>query len=266
MDDAVMDDATLEAALRRLGTQLAFPENPDFSERVAFEVASIGPPPLVPLAPVVWLRPLRRTLVAVAAALVLVIAGLLAVSPRARAIADDLIHLRGVRVENVRHLPPAGTELHLGRAVSLAEAGRVAGWPIAQPGTPGPPDAVYVTGAKDRIVVSLLYRARPGMPAAPATGAALILSEFRGQGADPSIMKKLMGGGTVIDFVMVKSSDAFWIEGPHVVQFVGPDGTTKSDLPRLTGSSLLWAAADVTYRLESTLNKDASLRVANSVR
>jgi hypothetical protein len=267
MDDTVMDDAALEAALRRLGTRLAYPETPDFSEWVALEVAAIGPPPPVP-GGLLLLR-LRRTVLAVAAAVVLVTAGLLTLSPRARAIADDLIHLRGIRVEQVRRLPPAGTELHLGRAVSLAEAGRLAGWRIAQPRTLGPPDTVYVTapaGDPRRTVVSLVYRARPGLPAAPETGAALILSEFRGRGADPLMIKKLVGGGTAIDFVTVNTREAYWIAGPHVVVFVDPGGTSLTDLPRLSASTVLWSDGDITYRLESTLGETGALRVANSVR
>jgi hypothetical protein len=258
MDDVAMDDATLEEALRHLGPRLAFPETPDVSERVAVAVGASGRPSRA------W--PAGRVLLAVAAAVVVVLSSLVAVSPRARAIADDLIHLRGLRVEHVRHLPPAGTDLHLGRAVSLTEAGRLAGWRLAVPTGLGRPDSVFVTGAKGSTLVSMVYRARPGLSAAPGTGAALILSEFRGQGADIGFVKKLLGGGTKIDSLTVSGQTGFWIAGPQVVLFVGPDGTIDTDAPRLSGSTMFWAAGGITYRLESTLDEAGTLRVANSIR
>jgi hypothetical protein len=262
IDNGVMDDAALAEALRRLGPKLAIPETPsDVAARVTAEVEASGRPGGA------WPgRPSGRMLLAVAAVLVVVASGLIAVSPRARAIADDLIHLRGLRVQPVSHLPPAGIELHMGRAVNLAEARRLAGRPIARPTGLGHPDAVYVTGAAGKTLVSLVYRARPGLPAAPATGTGLILSEFRGQGADIGFIKKLLGTGTTIDQVTVSGETGYWIAGPQVVLFVGPDGSIATDAPRLSGSSLFWTAGGVTYRLESTLDEAGSLRVANSVR
>jgi hypothetical protein len=66
--------------------------------------------------------------------------------------------------------------------------------------------------------------------------------------------------------VTVSGETGYWIAGPQVVLFVGPDGSIATDEPRLSGSTLFWTAAGVTYRLESTLDEAGALRVANSVR
>jgi hypothetical protein len=253
-----MDDITLEAALRELGTRLAFPETPDLTERVVEAAAVAGRPP----APTLRL-PRVLTVVAAAAAIVLF---LLAVSPRARAIADDLIHLRGVRIERVRRLPPAGTQLHLGGEVTATEARRQVGFPLAVPAQVGPPDAIYVTGASGRRVVSLVYRPRLDLPASSTTGVGLVLSEFRGTNSDPVILKKLLGSGTVLDQTTVGGGPAYWIADQHEVLFVGPSGDIQTDQPRLSGPSMLWERGGITYRLESALGEADAQRLADTVR
>jgi hypothetical protein len=253
-----MSAVDLDQALGELAAEVSFPPTPDFVGRVVDQVEEMGRPP--------GRRPFpRRLLLGAVAAVVAALVGLIGLSPRARAIANDLIHLRGIRIEHVRRLPPAGSALHLGRKVDRAEAERLARLSLSGPALLGTPDGFYVASGPGGMVASAVYQARPALPVTTGSDVGLVLTEFRANGTDPALIKKLFADGTPIDDVTVRGASGYWIAAPHVVLFMGPNGQVDADPPRLSGPTLLWEREGVTYRLESALSEVEALRLARSI-
>ncbi|MGH2557196.1 MAG: hypothetical protein ACRDHO_16010, partial [Actinomycetota bacterium] len=129
----------------------------------------------------------------------------------------------------------------------------------------GPPDAVYLRTGNFAEQVTLLWRARPGLPKAGTTGAGLLLTQFRAD-VDEDYMKKITSEATRLEFTSVNGGNAFWIEGPpHQVFLVDENGDLVSDTIRLAGNVLLWERGDLTLRIEADIPKDPALRIASSV-
>ena len=184
-------------------------------------------------------------------------AATLAAAPGVRARIADWLGIGAVRIERVDRLPDASpsADLGLGARTTLAAARRTAGVPVPTITALGPPDAVYV----DRRVpgggsASLVYLARPGLPAA-TRGVGALLTML--PGGDPLIVKKLLGAGTSVQSVDVDGGFGVFVSGD--AHLVAPPN-------RLAGNTLLWVRGDTTYRLETALGRDAALRLARSVR
>jgi hypothetical protein len=244
----------LERRLAVLRDDVAWPPTPDLASAVAARVAS-EPRRRARARP--RLRPaLRPATVALAALVVaLVVAGTLAAAPGVRARIADWLGIGAVRVERVDRLPDVGParDLGLGRRTTLAAARRAARVPVPTIGALGAPDAVYVS-RQPPAGASLVYLARPGLPAAThGTGALLTMLP----GGDVALVKKLLGAGTSVTSVDVDGALGVYISGePHVV--TPPN--------RLAGNTLIWVRGDTTYRLETALGRAAALRLARSVR
>ena len=211
---------------------------------MATRLRGSGRPPL-------RLRPQAALAVlAIAAALL----ATLAAAPGVRARIADWLGIGAVRIERVERLPDVGPAagLGLGTRTTLAAARRDVRVPVPTVRALGPPDAVYVdrrTGG-----ATLVYRPRPGLPAASA-GIGALLTVL--PGGDPAVVKKLLGSGTTVESVDVDGGFGVFISGAaHVV---GPPD-------RLAGNTVLWVRGDTTYRLESALGRDDALRLARSVR
>jgi hypothetical protein len=261
-----VSDADLERALFNLGPSVAFPDTPDLESAVRIRLQD------------------RRTQVrwwpralAVAAALVAVLFAVgLAISPEARQAVADRLGIGSVRITQISEVPtlppspsvapsPApGATLGLGTRVSLEEAQRRFASTLLVPAELGSPDAVYVSGGQE---VSMVYAPRPGLPASSATrGVGLVLSLF-GAGLDENILvQKGVGANTVIEEVRVGASRALWIAGaPHL--FLRTSSGAIRDVPaRLAGNTLLWEQDGMTMRLESGLDRETTLRIAESLR
>ncbi|MEA2380436.1 MAG: hypothetical protein QOH72_407 [Solirubrobacteraceae bacterium] len=242
----------LERRLAMLRDEVAWPPTPDLASAVAARVASeprrAAPARLWPA-----LRPATLALAAVVVALV--IAGTLAAAPGVRARIADWLGIGAVRVERVERLPDVGpaTDLGLGPRTTLAAARRTARVPVPTIGALGAPDAVYVE-RPGPAGASLVYLARPGLPAAThGIGALLTMLP----GGDIALVKKLLGAGTSVTSVDVDGALGVYISGaPHVV--TPPN--------RLAGNTLIWVRGDTTYRLETALGRAAALRLARTVR
>lgn len=61
--------------------------------------------------------------------------------------------------------------------------------------------------------------------------------------------------------VMVNGAPAIWTKGPYYIQAGGSWGSRRL----VDGHVLIWTAGDLTYRLESDLDMDKALQVAESV-
>jgi hypothetical protein len=245
----------LEAQLRALADEVAWPATPDLAGAVARAPRGRAPRRVGPRG--------RRALAAVLAALLLVPAAAVAF-PAAR---DDVLEWFGLREVEIRRVPapPTGTrpelEADLGRVVSLDQARRDAGFTAAIPAALGAPDRVRVTGQR----ISLVYAPRPGLPRLQGIDAGLILTESRG-GIRGVYLEKLLLGGTHVERVSVRGRTAAFISGgEHAYLYETPGGEVREDRPLLAGPTLIWAAGGRVHRLETAAPRAAALRIARSV-
>ena len=192
-----------------------------------------------------------RRRVAAAVVAVLAVGGAVA-SP---AIADWL-GLRGVEVHQEPAPAPGrvGVGLDLGRQVTLEEAERVAGFDIPIPAALGEPDEVWVRRNGTRVIASLVW----DDPRA-------LLTFIDAGIAEETVVDKFSRQATVIEEVSVEGEPGLWIDGVHEVAFSLDDGDVLVESLRLADRVLLWERGPLTLRLEANLDRDASLRVAESV-
>jgi RNA polymerase sigma-70 factor (ECF subfamily) len=188
--------------------------------------------------------------------------------PDARNAIADRLGLRGVSITQVDELPtlpptPIGASLGLGTPVALDQARERFGAQVLLPTTLGPPDAVYVSNGQ----VSLAYAARQSLPAvAPAGGLGLLLSEFRASVDTNLLIGKGVPAGTRLQEVQVNGGRGFWIEGAPHLFFRESNGNVRDVPARLAGNTLLWEQGGLTLRIESRLERDAAMRIAEQVR
>jgi hypothetical protein len=268
-----MDDLTLEGALRDLSAALAYPSagpaTSDVATKVRQRVATAAPAtPRRGLGG--WLagRPLRGSLVVAIAALLILAAVAGAVG----------LGLPGIRILFGGPTPPPvaspsassaspgtlGQSLGLGTRVSLDEAERLAGIDLVLPADPavGPPDGAYLLANR----VALVWPERPGLPADPASGVGLLISEFRGE-VTQGIYDKYLDSEARLTPITVNGDRGYWISGPpHFFVYVDPDGRVVDDSRRVVGDTLIWADGDITYRLESRVGMEEAIRLAESLR
>ena len=284
---SALADDELERALRAAAPFVAYPEVADLSGVVGRRLRE---GPLVParrrwaslglrrvVRPV--LRPaLQPALARAAVALALIVAvlgGTLVFSPSARRAVAGWLGLRGVKIVvtpaptiTPSVTPSLGTGLDLGKRVTLAQAQAGVPFRILVPTELGPPDEVYLrTGFIENEVI-LLYRARPGLPAGPFTGAGLLLAEFQARIDTEFIEKKIVfEGATDLEAVTVGGDPGYWIAGaPHFILYFDSQGRQAPDQTRLAGNVLLWQHGEVTFRIEADIGKDQALRIAGSAR
>jgi hypothetical protein len=269
-----LSDGALEDALRGLGDAVDWPaarpaaEAPDVATRVRARI--VAGPPIRDRRRASWL-PLRR-------ALVLAVIALLVLVTVAAAVAFGVPGIRLVLGVPPGTPPPTvapgtspseppglpGSSLDLGEAVAPGEIeGRVP-FPVRLPTDPavGEPDAVYVT---PRGEVTLIWAPSGALPATTDAGIGLLLMEFRGS-VEPDAITKIIGSGTTVESVTVGDARGYWITGdPHFYFYETPEGEHVENTRRWVGDALIWADGDVTYRLETSLGRDAAIRIAESL-
>jgi hypothetical protein len=242
--------ANAETLLAELASHIEWPE----------------PGPELDLAPRLAItRPItpRRRWVPAAAASVILVALLLVVSPQAREAVADLLGVAGIEIEFRPELEePVGSDLDLGRAVSLQEAVESVGFPVSVPELPGEPDGVYISDGE----VNMVWEGGETLPAAGDTGVGLLYSQFQAEtGGDTSV--KAVGPETTVLAVDVAGWRGWWIEGsPHVISTEDASGRRVEQTLRLAGNVLMWETDDVTHRLETMLGRGEALRIAESMR
>jgi len=254
-------EAALERALRDLGRAVAWPETPDVASAVRARLDRDAE--VRPLRP----RPVRRAVILAAAALLVVLGGLVALSPGIRAAIVEFFSLPGVRIDVEESAPPtASPEAEVrplfGRRVPLGEARREVAFPVALPSTLGRPDEVFLLGSGPRALVTLAYRSAPGIPADPEAGYALLVTELRGRPSE-DLIKKVDLETRVVP-VTVRGEQGYWVEGPHLV-YVEAAGEPVADEPRIAGNTLLWTRGPVTFRLEADVPLAEALALARTV-
>ena len=243
-----MSDAVLDLALRDLGEHLAWPPEVDLVSRVGAEIENV-----VPLRP---RRPARRVTLVAAAAL-LVVTGLLAVSPGLRAAVFDFLGIRGAKVEVHESVsppsgPPFAGQALLGDQVTPEQAQRELGFALSLPTGLGQGEGVFVLREGASTIATVAYR-----------DGELILSQFAGSLEQETIGKAV----TVNQAERVRVADApgIWVEGAHTVFVRDPSGAIVESKPFLGGNTLLWTTDGLTLRLEGAADLDEALRIARTV-
>ncbi|MET7730968.1 hypothetical protein ABZT02_06330 [Streptomyces sp. NPDC005402] len=271
----------LPEELRALGRSLDVPGaggSESMVERVLEQILTERlPVPVVQASgPGERLRALRRWTRARWRSLTATLCGLLAVlalTPPVRAAVLDWFDFGGVQVRyDPAAVPSPGAEVPgCGRSVSLAQAGRRAGFEPLVPTALGAPDVVTVTAEpRGRSLVSLCWRER---------GRTVRLDEYRARldiGFTKSVREQpewLSLRGDSSDLGAVNDT-ALWFPRPHLLSFwlVDAAGSQYTRERRTAGPTLLWmhrrdvaAGPDVTLRLEGVSSKARAVEIAKSL-
>jgi hypothetical protein len=251
----------LEQLLRDLGGDLEWPATPNLAPAIRRRIFARRP----------WFE--SRWAIAAAVA-ILALAALLVYPPTREAIAH-WFNLR-TRITQVTVLPtptplppgPIGQRLGLGASSSLPAARATVRWQVLLPSSLGDPDEVYLelppvgpAGGE----VTLVYSARPGIPASARTGAAVLVTDVQGNLTSDSFGKTL-GEGATVDEVTVAGHPGYWIAGtPHVFFFIDSAGNVRYETLRLATNTLLIDEGGVIVRIEGDLTKAQALQIAASL-
>jgi hypothetical protein len=160
--------------------------------------------------------------------------------------------------------PPAGSSIDLGERVDPASLGDRVDFPVLFPSDPafGAPDAAYVS---ERDEVALVWAPSDDLPPTVESDIGLLIMEFRGS-VSPEPIGKMISSGTVVEPVQLGDGTAYWITGdPHVFFYMSPEGEHIEEGRRWVGDALIWQRGDQTYRIETSLGKDAAIRIAESL-
>ena len=258
------DDLTL--ALRYLGDRLDLRAADPVASAVD-RIRTATTPPAFSSRDRALQRPIPRTkrlVVAAAVAVVVAIAGVLA-APGSRDAVADWLGIGSVRVTYTGEIPDdTGHAYDLGNPVSLADAADRATWPLAAPSGIGDPDGAFV-GCPARSV-TLVWAASAELPEVDESGIGLLIGAIPGV-TEAGAVTKQATAGTTVELVRVGDSPAYWIAGdPHRLVVTDPDRLIVTDATRLAGNTLLWTDGDVTYRLESSLDRDQAVDLASDMR
>ncbi|HZA79161.1 MAG TPA: hypothetical protein VE623_22525 [Acidimicrobiales bacterium] len=260
-------DDDLALALRELGERLDLPAPVD---PVGAAVGRIVSPDAFSRRKWSPGRPFQvqeRVGLAAAALILVALAGVLAV-PRSRQAVADWLGIGKVTVTYTGDVPEAaGRTYDFGTPVSSADAvatAERAGWELEAPPTAGDPARAFIgrpTGA-----VTLVWAPSGELPDIDDTGIGLLLTAIPGTTDAGGVTKRGTSGMTV-ELVRVGESPAYWIAGePHEVVVTDAEGDPVHDSSRLAGNTLVWTEGDVTYRLESALDRKEALDLASALR
>lgn len=261
-------DQHLADALRALGARVVYPPVPDMPARVRRELEASPTAPREPW----WTPLLRRKLATIAAAVLLLAALAVAAIPDARTTVAGWLSLPGVTI--VESPKPAVENPRIGRFFligvprTLDQAREEAEFDILLPALPGleEPDEVWFDRNAVGGTVSFVYYPTAEIPESAETGAGLLISQFLGE-LNPNMFGKGVGPGVSIETISVNGEQGLWIEGdPHSFSYTDPSGDTKSKPTRLAGNTLLWHQGELTLRLESALDRDSAVAIAESMR
>jgi hypothetical protein len=216
-------------------------------------------------------RPLRRALVlavilllviaAIATALALGVPGIRiffsstsSASPAASASAPSQSRSPAANV-------PLGASLGLGTLTPLDAVEAAVGFKPRLPAGVGQPAAAYV---RDRRLM-MVWPQSNQLPQIFAPGIGLIVTEFDGR-VDPGYYSKVANSGTVVEAVRVSGQRGYWLTGEaHQLWYLDENGNQIDEPPRLVGRALIWADDALTYRLETSLSRDETIRLAESM-
>lgn len=262
-------ETDLEIQLRALGRLLAIPSGPSTPLAARVTARLLDERPQRARCGWLWpsLRFRRSTILALAAALIITAIAAAAVGlnlPGLRIIFGPLPSLPPTATPGTSNAHLPGALLGLGSLVSPEEAQALVDFALVRPSDPdiGPPDATYVRLGR----VAFVWAPTPTLPATTDREIGLLLNEFHGT-YDETVVEKVADSGTHVEPVTVNGSAGYWIAGaPHFMRYRDPSGEPMDDTYRGVGQTLIWAANGVTFRLETALDRDAAIRLAESLR
>ncbi len=162
--------------------------------------------------------------------------------------------------------PSAVAAPYLGSPVPMTDALAFDRPRVLVPGSMPAPDTAYVVGAGDRRIVTLAWRAEPGQARIPSSDLALTVMAVPG-GTDETLVRKAVSADTSIEPVIVGGDRGWWISGaPHEFMVERPDGEIGSLRSAVAGDTLVFERGGTLYRLESSLGRDATVAIAESLR
>jgi hypothetical protein len=258
------DDLVL--AVRELGERLDLPPG----DPVAAAVGRIRPPQTSSSRDRAPGRPIpraRRLLVVAATVLVVALAGTL-VAPGSRHAVARWLGIGNVTVSYTGEVPTAaGRTYDLGTPVALAQAverADAAGWRLAAPGGAGDPARAFV--GRPAGSINLVWAPSDDLPEIGDSGIGLLLTAMPGT-TNAGGMSKQATRGTTVQLVRVGDGPAYWIAGdPHEVVITDAEGEVVHDSARLAVNTLVWTEGEITYRLESALDRDAAVELGSTLR
>lgn len=161
---------------------------------------------------------------------------------------------------------PGNAALWPGEPVTVAEATRRSGDRVRLPRVLRAPASVFWMTPPARGQVTAVWAPSRSLPRTRDPKVGLLLTQFRGHAsAEPVMLKKSIDTRSPIETVDVNGVAGIWVSGAHTVHIV-VDGEVRSDTSRVSGSTLLWAANGLTFRLEGAMSKAEALRIVRSVR
>jgi len=242
----------LERALTELADHLDIASSPDAGEVLTRRLAGIRP----------HRRHSRvRVLLAAAAAVAVMSAGVTAIAPARHAVAGWLC----IGAVEIRHqadpvvptvssttnpTPTSSTRPPI-VPLDLAGAQKAVNFTIVTPRGEAPPLAVAVDRRVPDGLVVLTY-------------SHFTLVEIATDTTQPPPLGKLVGNAAV-EQVQVHGHDGMWIAEPHTIAYLDRAGHFKYDTVRRAGPVLLWERDGVTYRVEGPHTLDEAMTIANSI-
>jgi hypothetical protein len=192
----------------------------------------------------------------------------MAVSDSTRSTVADRLGLPGVSIStDPTAVVTPGNALEIGEQTTLEDAeGKVNGRLVMPPDAVlGAPDNTYILDQDGTVQVTYIYLPRSDLPQVGDTGVGLLISQFDGHTNDSFIQKQL-GPNTTIEMTEVNEQPAFWLTGqPHVFFYERPNGDIYEETIRLAANVLLWEQDGKTLRVETTLDLDAAVRIAQAM-
>ncbi len=257
----------VEIRLRELSGDAAWPPTPDLRDAVTGRIAGLPAAGTQRRAPAAaWPRP-RRLAVALllSAAMLLVVAGI-AAALGLGVPGLDILWSEPSLGPGSGLVPVVELELVPGSPVPLDEA-RATGQPrILVPAALPEPGTAFVDGSGTERVVTLAWRALPGTSRIDGSELGLVLMAARGSIETP-LLTKIVRAGTSVEPVTVGGEPAWWISGaPHELLVLGAHGGARVLRARYAGDTLVFARDGSVYRLESTLGRDRTVAIAESLR
>lgn len=242
----------LSATLSSIASEIDWPEGSDLAPRVAVRIATVQRRP-------------RRWLALVATAIAVV---LFLLTPSGQEAMAWLLRVSGIRVElsesQVPLQPP--TTLVGGTEITLGEAERAVGFDLEAPESLPPPDSVQLLRWGGGQQVAMVWSDSEQLPEVFNTGVGLLLIQFEAR-LDEQLLLKEAPEATDIEPVEVNGDLGYFLSGaPHTVYFENPDGMIANDTIRLSANVLIWMSNGVTYRMESTLDLEESIEIAETLR
>lgn len=223
-----------------------------------------------------WAGGLRPALVAVLLVVALA-GGALVASPRAREAVASLLGVAGIDVQLQETIPqaetvppPAPASFRLGEAVTLQQAQNRVAFPVRRLPLEGDLDrvggGVYVDGTVPGGIVHILYAEQDGLPVAFPKDVGAMLTQFRAPSDGPLFTKEALRADGALTPTEVDGQFALWVTGPSHVLIPNRDGAPVRSEARLSANALLWTSAEgITYRLESALEMEAAVTLAEQL-